>query len=1012
MGNPLEFGARRIEDKPDISWMVAKMMTRTSGHEKCTVLPSPGDGELASRHLERWRTSGGRRMNPTDKAFDGIDSEALLTAVFGNSPFLTELAFAEPEIMTGFLENGPDQTFEAVLDMQPEDRRRTALMAHLRRMRRHVALLVALADISGVWPLHRVTEALSQFADKAVSTALNLALRELIDKGELQLDNPGDPGPTSGLIVLGMGKLGAFELNYSSDIDLIILFDHQRFRPAGKDSPMALAVRVARALVYLLEHRTKDGYVFRTDLRLRPHPPGQPLALSVEDAEIYYERFGQNWERAALIKARTIAGDASAGEAFLQSIRPFLWRKHLDYAAIRDIHAIKRQINSHRGHSEIRVHGHDLKVGRGGIREIEFFVQTQQLILGGRVPKLRQRGTIETLDRLVAERWLEAATAEDLKAAYSFFRTVEHRLQMVADKQTHQLPADDKGFTKIAIFMGHRDRNSFADKLRANLELVERHYAALFEDSLDLGADGALVFTGTEDDPETLKTLTRLGFARPAEVAKTVRAWHHGHVRATRTARARELLTELMPELLRALGDQADPDTAFARLDNFMTALPAGVQLFSLFRANPKLLSLVADLMGTAPRLADHLSHHVSLFDAMLAPTFFEAPASPAELEAEFAQALAHADDLQDVLDATRRWAQAREFQIGMHILLGESDGEAASLTFTALAEIVIRGLLPRVEGWLARQHGRIKGGSFAVLGLGKLGSRELSIGSDLDLIFVFDAPSDARSDGDKPLAAETYYARLGQRLVSALTAKTAEGSLYEIDTRLRPSGNLGPVACSIDSFERYQMENAQTWEHQALTRCRSLALTGSAGLTDRIDTAVRQTLAKPRDPEKLATDVRSMRLRIFKEHGSDDPWNLKHARGGLVEAEFLAQYLQLRHGADHPGILNPETTLVFESAVGHSMRSADSRLLIRSVQLHRRLQVLLRLSLDKAFDPKTAPKGLIEALIRTARIDPEIDRPGLDIESLSATLAELQREVAKLFDRHCPPDPSQKPSL
>ncbi len=1006
-------GAGQFDDNLDIAKIMAKTMTRSVAKEDGAALPGPGDSEQACRHLERWRASMGEEMLPVEEAFNRIDQEALLSAVFGNSSFLTELAFAEPDIIKRFLETGPDPTFEAILEERPPDRKRAELMAHLRGMRRRVALLTALADISNAWPLDKVTEALSRFADKAVSAALDLALHELIARGDLQLENADDPGPTSGLIVLGMGKLGAFELNYSSDIDLIILFDPTRFRPTGKDSPMALAVRVARALVYLLEHRTKDGYVFRTDLRLRPHPPGQPLALSVEDAEIYYERFGQNWERAALIKARVIAGDAAAGEAFLRSIGPFLWRKHLDYAAIRDIHAIKRQINSHRGHGEIRVLGHDLKVGRGGIREIEFFVQTQQLILGGRVPSLRLRSTIETLDRLVAERWLEAATAEDLKSTYGFFRTVEHRLQMVADKQTHQLPADDKGFAKIAVFMGHDDADSFAGKLRDNLELVERHYAALFEDSLDLGADGALVFTGTEDDPETLNTLTRLGFKQPADIAKTVRGWHHGHIRATRTARARELLTELMPELLRALGDQADPDTAFARLDHFMTSLPAGVQLFSLFRANPRLLSLVADLMGTAPRLADHLSHHVSLFDAMLAPTFFEAAAPPAELEAEFAGALIHADDLQDALDATRRWTQAREFQIGMHILLGESDGEAASANLTAIAEIVIRGLLPKVEGWLARQHGRVEGGSFAVLGLGKLGSKELAIGSDLDLIFVFEAPDGARSDGEKPLPADTYYARLGQRLVSALTAKTAEGSLYEIDTRLRPSGNLGPVACSIDSFERYQMENAQTWEHQALTRCRSVALTSgtkgltaqSEGLTSRIDAAVRQALTKPRDPEKLATDVRSMLFRIFKEHGSDDPWNLKHARGGLVEAEFLAQYLQLRHGADHPDMLTPETIGVFERAAGHSIRSADSRLLIRAVKLYRRLQALLRLSLDKTFDPKTAPKGLIEALIRTAGIDPEIDRPGLDIDSLGATLGDLQRQVRDLFDRHCPPD-------
>ncbi|MEM9628702.1 MAG: bifunctional [glutamine synthetase] adenylyltransferase/[glutamine synthetase]-adenylyl-L-tyrosine phosphorylase [Pseudomonadota bacterium] len=980
-------------------------MTRSSEKKPAAKLPGPSDGDQARRHLERWQAAKNDDMAALGTPPSGIEPEALLKALFGNSPFLTELAFAEPDIVFGFLENGPDRTFETILDMDLDDRRRTALMAHLRRMKRRVALLTALADISGVWPLHKVTEALTRFACHAAGAALDLALRELIDKGDLLTDSPDDPGPTSGLIVLGMGKLGAFELNYSSDIDLIILFDPERFRPAGKDSAMALAVRVARALVYLLEHRSKDGYVFRTDLRLRPHPPGQPLAIAVEDAEIYYERFGQNWERAALIKARVIAGDAEAGEAFLKSIGPFLWRKHLDYAAIRDIHAIKRQINRHRGHGEIRVLGHDLKVGRGGIREIEFFVQTQQLILGGRVPELRLRGTIETLDRLVAERWLEASTAEDLKAAYRFFRTVEHRLQMVADKQTHQLPEDESGFAKIAVFMGDTPEN-FQAALRAHLERVERHYAALFEDSLDLGADGALVFTGTEDDPETLKTLARLGFARPADIAKTVRGWHHGHVRATRTARARELLTELMPELLRALGEQADPDTAFARLDHFMTSLPAGVQLFSLFRANPKLLSLVADLMGTAPRLADHLSHHVSLFDAMLAPAFFEVLAAPAELEAEFAGAMAQADDLQDALDATRRWIQAKEFQIGMHVLLGESDGETASVTLTALAEIVIRGLLPKVEGWLARQHGRIEGGSFAVLGLGKLGSKELSIGSDLDLIFVFDAPDDARSDGEKPLTAETYYARLGQRLVSALTAKTAEGSLYEIDTRLRPSGNLGPVACSIDSFERYQMESAQNWEHQALTRGRSVSAAPTGGTDDlvaRIDKAIRKALTKSRDPEKLAADVRSMRLRIFKEHGSEDPWNLKHTRGGLVEAEFLAQYLQLRHAHDHPDILCTETVQVFERAAGHSIRSADSRLLIRSIQLHRRLQALLRLSLDQAFDPKTAPKGLIEALLRTARIDPEIDRPGLDIHGLSATLSELQRRVANLFDRHCP---------
>lgn len=972
------------------------------------LFPQPSNKVVADQHLDRWQglghgISGSFADFPSEKR-----PEHLLAAIFGNSPFLTDAAFAEPDTIRQFFENGVDTAFDQIIaDLTSTiSSDRSTLMIQLRKARRRVALVSALADIAGLWPLDRVTGVLSHFADTATDLSLGLALRELTERGELELPDGENEVAKAGLIVLGMGKLGAFELNYSSDIDLIILFDPARFVPAGKESAMALAVRVARALVYLLEHRTKDGYVFRTDLRLRPHPPGQPLALSVEDAELYYERFGQNWERAALIKARVIAGDKEAGNRFLKNIGPFLWRKHLDYAAIRDIHAIKRQINSHRGHGRLRVHGHDLKVGRGGIREIEFFVQTQQLILGGRVPELRLRGTIETLDKLVETRWLEESTADDLKEAYVFFRSVEHRLQMVADKQTHQLPEDAETFAQIATFMNTDDAESFAQEVRHRLETVERHYAALFESSLDLGGGSALVFTGTEDDPETLKTLQNMGFGKPAEIAQLVRSWHHGHIKATRTPRARELLTELMPELLRALGDQADPDAAFQRFDQFMQTLPAGVQLFSLFRANPKLLALVADLMGTAPRLADHLSRNVGLFDAMLAPDFFEPLASPVDLEADFKRLIEQANDLQDVLDATRRWVQAREFQVGMQILLGQSNGAEASAPLTAIAEIVIRQLLPKVESWLAVQHGSIENSGFAILGLGKLGSKELSIGSDLDLIFVFDADEKARSDGDRPLPAATYFARLGQRLVSALTAKTAEGSLYEIDTRLRPSGNLGPVACSIGSFERYQQENAQTWEHQALTRCRVVA--GPADLRTKVEDAIRVTLTRKRSPEDLAKDVRAMRMRIFKEHGSDDPWKLKHARGGLVEAEFLAQYLGLRHAAEHPTMMTPETIDLFERAAERCIRPEESRLLIRAVQLYRRLQALLRLSLDENVDPRNAPKGLQEALLRTASIDPEIARPGLDIVALSETLSAMQKEVAELFDRHCPPDPSQ----
>ncbi|MDX1542288.1 MAG: glutamine-synthetase adenylyltransferase, partial [Geminicoccaceae bacterium] len=498
--------------------------------------------------------------------------------------------------------------------------------------------------------------------------------------------------------------------------------------------------------------------------------------------------------------------------------------------------------------------GHDIKVGRGGIREIEFFAQTQQLILGGRVPEVRRPATCDALRALVAERWLERATADELIDAYRFLRRLEHRLQMVADKQTHKLPERAEQLEQFAAFFGCRDGGVLDLAIRARLETVEKHYAALFESSLDLGGGRALVFTGTEDDPQTLQTLAELGFKKPAALAARVRAWHHGHIRATRDARARELLTELMPRLLQALAGQADPDATFARFDDFLSRLPAGVQLFSLFRANPKLLGLVADLMGIAPRLAGHLSQHVVLFDAMLAPDFFEPVPARAELAGELDILLGRARDFQDVLDAARRFTQGREFQIGLHVLLGLADGAAAGRPLTDVAEVVIEALLPRVESWLAEQHGRVEGGTFAILALGKFGSEELTFASDLDLIFVFDAPADARSSGERSLPAATWYARLAQRLVRALTAPTAEGPLFEIDMRLRPSGNLGPVACSIDNFERYQADTAQIWEHQALTRARAVA--GDPALADRVEAVVRQTLARSRDADELARSV------------------------------------------------------------------------------------------------------------------------------------------------------------
>ncbi len=974
--------------------------------------PRAADPGQAERLVERLlgRLAGMPAAEAVREWLDRPAHRALLEGIFGCSPFLSECLLLEPGLLGGFVVEGPTAVLERLIretETVPLGSR-GGLMRDLRILRRRVALLAALADLSGQWDLEAVTGALTRFADAAVMRTVDHLLAEGARQGELALADPEHPGRHSGIVVLAMGKLGAFELNYSSDIDLIVLFDGGRFAYTGGEAPMAFAVRLARTLAYLLEKKTADGYVFRTDLRLRPHLPGHPLALSCEDAELYYERHGQNWERAAFIKARPVAGDIDAGAAFLERLRPYVWRKHLDFAAIRDVHSIKRQIHAHHGFGDIRVLGHDLKLGRGGIREIEFFVQTQQLILGGRHPELRTARTREALRRLAAGRWISEETAAELDAAYVALRSLEHRLQMLADRQTQRLPAREAEFARFAAFAGIDDAALLERRIRSLLETVERHYAALFESEPELGAGRRLVFTGAEDDPETLDSLREMGFRNPAAVSERIRSWHHGHIRATRSARARELLTELTPSILESLARQPDVDEAFRLFDEFISTLPAGVQIFSLLHAHPRLLVLLADLMGAAPRLARHLSRHVDLFESMLAPDFFEPLADAGQLAAELAGRLADARHLEEVLDLVRRWAHGRQFQAGLHVLLGVSDIRAAERALTAIAEVVLQTLLPRAMEWLAARHGALPEGRFAILGLGKLGSRELTIGSDLDLVFVYEAPEEARSDGDQPLPARTYYARLAQRLISAISAATAEGSLYEIDMRLRPSGNVGPVACSLASFVRYHRETSAIWELQALTRARPVA--GDEGLSRRIAQAIDEVLCRPRDAARVASEIAAMRARIFRQHGSGNPWNVKHVRGGIIDLEFIAQYLHLVHAEAHPEIRTTATRELFERAAEAGiLEPSVAGDLVAALDLQHAVQAVLRLSASADFEASKATPGIREALLRAANRACPDGPPIESFEVLAKRLETVQSSVRDLFESLCPAAPGRK---
>jgi [glutamine synthetase] adenylyltransferase / [glutamine synthetase]-adenylyl-L-tyrosine phosphorylase len=921
-------------------------------------LPRPHDKERLAVAWTRWSEKAPR---PDDTR--GI---ALLDALFGNSPYLTETALQNPTFMTDLWRDGPDAVVTRLAAELAEVRaaardgaKPDAVAATLRRLKRQQALAIAVADIASAWPLEKITGALSAFAAGCLGALTDAILLQLERDGQLAIS--GNP-EAAAFTVLGMGKLGADELNYSSDIDLILLYDRDAPALGNNDQVPRHFVRAARLLVQLMSESSVDGYIFRTDLRLRPDPGSTPLAMSVQAAELYYESVGQNWERAAMIKAHPVAGNRAVGSAFLAELTPYIWRRHLDFATIHDIHSIKRQIDAYRGGGTVGVLGHNVKLGRGGIREIEFFAQTQQLIFGGRNPSLRLRGTCETLRALAAAGHVAPLAADELIEAYRFLRRVEHRLQMVDDKQTHSLPDDAAGLAAIATFLGYASRASFENDLLQRLRCVEGHYARLFEEAPSLaGPGGNLVFTGTDDDPGTLETLRTLGFQDPSAAAGIVRKWHHGRFRATRSARARELLTELMPALLKALGETASPDHALLNFDLFLGNLPAGVQLFSLFKANPALVELVAAIMGSAPGLAAHLARRPILLDSVLSQDFYKPLPKPDEMAHDLSAVLARIDDEQDILDAARRWANDRRFQIGVQQLKRIVRPAEAGGSYSDIAQATISALCDRIETKFAENHGGFRGQRLAVLGLGKLGSREMSATSDLDLIFVYDIPPGLEaSDGRQPLPPIQYYTRLSARIVTALTALTNEGALYEVDMRLRPSGRAGPLANSLEGFESYHAQSAWTWEHMALTRAR--VIHGPAGLVDQLTHIVKATLCRPRDAAALVRDVADMRDRIAQHAPPKSAWDFKHLPGGLFDIDFVAQYLALRHAAARPDILHPHPgEMLRRTADAGLIARADSDQLRATRTLLSDVQSLLRLTLDgdeAAFDEAKAPEG------------------------------------------------------
>jgi len=795
--------------------------------------------------------------------------QGAISRASNEAPFLREAALSCPDLVESFATMGAHAAIRRALAAAGVD-----LASELRRRRHGLALTVALGDLAGELELEQVTAILSDFAEDSIDRALALAIAERMPDAE-----------PAGMTVIALGKLGSRELNYSSDVDLVLLYDPAAMPRRARDDAGEAAVRIGRRLIELLQQRTADGYVARVDLRLRPSPEVTPIVLPVGAAIAYYESTALPWERAAFIRARVCGGDRALGESFLDAIQPFIWRRALDFGAIDEIRAIALRVRDHYAQGQAFGPGYDLKRGRGGIREVEFFTQVHQLIHGGRDASLRAPATLDALVALAAAGHLDAALAEDLGQAYRLHRTIEHRIQMVDDQQSHRLPAEEKALDAVARLHG-------LAKGTALLKLLQPHVTKVGTafDALASGETRTI-----SNDPNILHAeLTEYGFSEIETVMKRIAEWRSASARSLRSAAARTAFEAMLPGLLAAIATGPDPSRALNRFSDVVERLSSGVNFYRLLEARPALARLLAEILSHAPVLADQLARRPELLDGLIDASSFDPPPDVETLTKRLKQAK-RGESYDQALDRVRRLVNERRFALGVQIIARRQDPLDVAAGYARVAESAVAALADASAQEFAVTHGRIKGGEFIILALGRLGGEALTHASDLDLIYLFDAPDGARSDGAKSLVATDYYNRLASRVTAALSVGTAAGPLYEVDTRLRPQGAKGMLAVLLAAFAAYQQDEAWTWEHMALTRAR--AVHGSEGARAKLAAILEAILKRPRDAAKTVADAAAMRSDMAEHKPPSGPLDIKRGPGGLIDLEFAVHVLQLTRG-------------------------------------------------------------------------------------------------------------------
>ena len=888
------------------------------------------------------------------------EKNTFLDSVFEVAPYLRRLAARRPETLEACWASPPEVLLEQAIEAAREAGRTSTdisvLDSSLRQLKADMHLVVGLADLAGRWTVKDVTQSVARFADVCVHAALYAHVRFYAEKGRVfPVESANNPLP--GLFVLALGKMGADELNYSSDIDLVCFFDPDIVRLPDNQNTRKCLPRLIQAVVKTLQEVTADGYVFRTDLRLRPDPGASPVAMSSEAALNYYESMGQTWERAAWIKARPCGGDFEAAQAYLKFMQPFIWRRALDFAAVDDIRGLARQIQTVGSRANICPAGHDLKLGRGGIREIEFYAQIPQLVFGGRDPSVRMPATLDALKALKGRGVVSDAALKCLRADYETLRAWEHRIQMCQDEASQTLPKSSEERVAIAAMAGFAELEDFDQSVEALLRRVHGHFSDQFHDENALSSKaGSLVLTGVEPTPDTLKTLHRLGFEKPDQIWKTLNGWAAGRIKALRSSRARNLFAKIASQLVDVMSDTGEPDAAFIRFSAFIENLPYGVQPLSLMMNEPHLAADLISILTMAPRMAQALARRPDLLDVML-DRRFSIPLdqdAPDDFHDRLAQQIEHSQSYEEALNLARRNVREERFRVGSQVLNGAADARTAGAAYTAIADATIECMALAAERETCRRFGPMPG-QYVIMGMGKLGGGELSADSDVDLVIVFEDCHETES------GAQTWFTRFAQRFISALSVPTEEGELYEVDMQLRPSGKAGPVAVQFSRFASYYFDEAWTWELMALTRSRIVA--GNAGLGDKVSEAVDHALQKKRSPETLLKDARNMRARLEQEKPASSEWDIKARAGGLQDIEFIAQSLQIISAPTRDVVRGSTASALSALVRADIMDVEDARFLTETAHLYLGLSQLIRSAHGAGFDPAQASAGFAKVL-------------------------------------------------